>query len=198
MTLNMQHIFMQQLHIKHMLVFKRQSKRKNVVDLSILLDNNQYIEYSLTFKQSLLTFWVAKRLKSLFIDYFIDNKTDIMLNKTVDEKHPMRVYLDLLRPHIGFKLRTVSFNQIVSRVHYYFYGKGSSKSKFSKVWSTAIKREVCPWITQQVDYALQNKTPVIQHAMKVMRLAMFYMVVKNYMYAKNKMHAERKRQREVV
>ena len=67
-----------------------------------------------------MTFWVAKRLKSLFTDYLIDWKTDIMLNEAIDSKHPMRVYLDLLRPHIKFKLRTATLDQIVGRVQYYF------------------------------------------------------------------------------
>jgi len=28
------------LHIKHMLIFKRAAKRKNVIDIAILLDSN--------------------------------------------------------------------------------------------------------------------------------------------------------------
>ena len=134
----------------------------------------------------MLTFWVAKRLKALFSSYFIDNKTDIMLNELIDGKHPVRIYLDILRSHISFKLRTVTIDQMIGRIHYYFTGKSASKRKFNDVWKTAISKEVCPWITQHVDYALQNKTPVIQHAMKTMRIGMFYMVVKNYLYARRK------------
>lgn len=173
------------LHIKHMLLFKRPSKRKNVIDIAILLDNNQYVEYSLAFKQSALTYWVVKRLKGLFNDYLIDRKTDIMFNDTVNEKHPMKVYIDLLRPYAKFKLRTVTLDQIVGRVNYYFTQKSASKRKFNVVWKATIEKEVCPWITKQVDYALQNKTAVLGYAMKILRLGMFYMVVKNYLYTKN-------------
>ena len=60
------------------------------------------------FKQDVLTFWVAKRLKSLFNNYFIDKNTDIMVNDNLDIKHPFRVYLDLLRSHACFKFRTVT------------------------------------------------------------------------------------------
>lgn len=150
------------------------------------------------FKQDVLTFWVAKRLKSLFSCYYIDKKTDIMLNELIDSKHPFRVYLDLLRSHACFKLRTVTTSQMVARVNYYFRGKSASKHKFNEAWKTAVKREVCPWITQQVDYALQNKTPVIEHCMKTMRLGMFYMVIKNYLYAKNKKTAIKKKQRDAA
>ena len=53
------------------------------------------------------------------------------------------------------------------------------------MWKATIEKEVCPWITKQVDYALQNKTAVLGYAMKILRLGMFYMVVKNYLYTKN-------------
>ena len=159
----------------------------------MLLDNNQYVEYSMTFKQDVLTFWVEKRIKSLFSSYFIDKKTDVMMNDLLDIKHPFRVYLDLLRSHVPFKLRTVSISQMTSRINYYL-GAKKLKHSFAEAWKTTVKKEVCPWITQQIDYALQNKTPVIEHTMKTMRLGIFYMVVKNYLYAKNKKTAIRKNQ----
>ena len=129
-----------------------------------------------------MTFWVARRIKSLFSDYFIDSSTDIMLNEFIDSKHPFRIYLDMLRSHISFKLRTVTLSQMIGRIHYYLTGRSSSKRKFSVVWRKILEREACPWITKPVDYALQNKAPTMQHVAKMMRLGMFYMVVKNYLY----------------
>ena len=170
-------------HIKHMLLFRRPGKRKNIVDVAILLDNNQYVEYTLAFKQKDLTFWVASRIKSIFVKYFIDSSTDVMVNDVLDEFHPLYIYLNLLRPHIQFKMRTVTLDQIIGRIHYYFTKKSAIKNKFNSVWKSIIAKQVCPWITTQVDYALQNKSPGLQRIMKILRMGLFYMVVKNYMYA---------------
>lgn len=82
---------------------------------------------------------------------------------------------------------------MTSRINYYL-GAKKLKHSFAEAWKTTVKKEVCPWITQQIDYALQNKTPVIEHTMKTMRMGIFYMVVKNYLYAKNKKTAIRKNQ----
>ena len=176
-----------------MLIFKRAAKRKNVIDIAILLDSNQYVEYSMAFKQDALTFWVAKRITGLFSNYAIDNKTDIMINDLIDVKHPIHVFISLLHANIDFKFRTTSLDQILKRIHYYFTSKGNPKAKFNAIWKTIIDKQVCPWITKQVDYALKNKTPKIERIMKTMRIGMFYMVVKNYLYGKNKMTAERKK-----
>ena len=165
-----------------MLVLKRPYKRKNVVDVAILLDNNQYVEYSLSFKQKFLTFWVVDRIQRLFARYYIDAKTDVMTNTDLGQQHPMHMYLSILKPHIQYKMRIVSVDQIVNRIHYYFTSKTATKSKLNFVWKTTIKKEVCPWITQQVDYALQNKMNTTAYIMKTLRLGLFYMVIKNHLY----------------
>ena len=173
------------LHIKHMLIFKRAAKRKNVIDIAILLDSNQYVEYSMTFKQNVLTYWVIKRITSLFSSFLIDKRTDIAVNDLIDVKHPMHIFISLLHANIGFKFKTVTLDKMISRIHYYFKQKSASKRKFSVVWKMILEKQICPWITKQVDYALQNKSPKIEHIMKTMRLGMFYMVIKNYLYGKN-------------
>lgn len=108
----------------------------------------------MTFKQDSLTFWVAKRLKSLFSAYFIDSRSDIMVNDILDEKHPMHVYFSLLRPNINFNFRKTNIKNIVGRVHYYFTGRTVANKKFTTVWKFILQKQVCPWITKQVDYAI--------------------------------------------
>ena len=172
------------VHIKYLLFIKRKSNKRirDIVDIAILLDNNQYIEYSMSFKQSFLTIYVANRIKDLFANYYIDETTDVMVNDLLDEAHPLHLYLKLLRPHVQFKFRPLNIDKIVNRIFYYFTGKTSTKTKFNFVWKTAIEHKTCPWITQQVDYALQNKGGALQRHLKTLRLGMLYMVVKNYMY----------------
>lgn len=173
------------LHIKHLLIFKRAAKRKNVIDIAILLDSNQYVEYSMSFKQYALTYWVARRITSLFSNYIIDKHTNVAVNDLIDVKHPVHVFISLLHANIDFNFKTITLDKIIGRIHYYFKQKSSSKRKFNVVWKMILEKQVCPWITKQVDYALQNKSPKIEHIMKTMRLGMFYMVVKKYLYGKN-------------
>ena len=165
-----------------MLLCKRSNKKKNVIDIAILLDSNQYIEYSMTFRQKDLTYWVADRIKDLFSSYKIDAKSDIMTNSLLYEHHPIYVYLTLLHTHIPFQLRKVNNDQILKRIHSYII-RDNKKPRFNALWKSIIEKEVCPWITQKIDYALQNKTPGMQQRMKFMRMGMFYMIVKNYVYA---------------
>ena len=139
----------------------------------------------MSFKQDALTYWVAKRITSIFSSYIIDKRTNVAVNDLIDVKHPVHVFISLLHANIDFNFKTVTLDKMISRIHYYFKQKSASKRKFSVMWKMILEKQVCPWITKQVDYALQNKTPNIERIMKTMRLGMFYMVIKNYLYGKN-------------
>ena len=88
----------------------------------------------------------------------------------------------LLRQHIGFKLSSIDLDKIVNRIHYYYTRKTAKKSKLNKVWARVIESKQCPWSTQDIDYAVQNKGHALAIRIKTVRLAMFYIVVKNYLY----------------
>jgi hypothetical protein len=60
----------------------------------------------------------------------------------------------LLRQHIGFKLSTAGIDRVVSRINYYYTRKAATKSKLNKIWQRVIDEKQCPWITQEVEYAL--------------------------------------------
>ncbi len=160
----------------------RPNKCHGTIDLSILTDNNQYVEYTLDFKHPHLTKWVAKRIRSLFEPYLIDSKTDIMVSPSMNDTHPLYLYFMILRQHIGFRLSAVDIDKMVGRIHYFYTRKSADKSKFNAVWKRVIESKQCPWITQSVDYQLQNKGRNIAKRIMVSRLTMFYIVVKNHMY----------------
>ena len=64
-------------------------RKYGTIDLAILTDKNDYIEYTLEFRKTTLTKFVLKRIRSLFEPYFIDKNSDIMVNDLLDEDHPM-------------------------------------------------------------------------------------------------------------
>ena len=84
----------------------------------------------------------------------IDKNTDIMVNRLLDEDHPLYQYFMILRQHIGFKMSSVDLDKIVNRIYYFYKRKTADKSKFNKVWKRVIESKQCPWITQDVDYAV--------------------------------------------
>ncbi len=60
----------------------------------------------------------------------------------------------VLRQHIGFRLSTASVDRVASRINYYYNRKPATKSKINKIWQQVIDRKQCPWITQEIEYAL--------------------------------------------
>lgn len=158
------------------------TKRRGTVDLSILTDNNQLIEYSLEFRQKSITKYVAARIRNVFSSYLVDTNTDIAINELLDEDHPLYQYFMFLRQHIGFKISTVTIGKAVSRIHYFYRQKSAPKSRFNKVWKLIIDKQQCPWITTNIDYAIQNKGPSLAYRIKVSRMLLFYLVVKKYLY----------------
>ena len=129
-----------------------------------------------------LSRFTSKRIRSLFEPYLIDKHTDVAVNELLDECHPLYVYFMLLRQHIGFKCQVISKDRITSRIYWRYTSKAATKSKFNKAWKLVIEHGECPWITQQVEYALQNKGPTEASRVRQVRMAMFYLVVKNYLY----------------
>lgn len=164
-----------------MFAFRHSLKHGNV-DIAILTDSNQYIEYSLEFRVAYLSQYSAKRIRSLFEPYLIDKNTDVAVNELMDDSHPLYLYFMLIRQHIGFRLQTIDKARITSRINYHYKRVGLSSPKFSYIWQLIIDKKHCPWITQHVEYALQNKGPAQANRIRFLRIAMFYLVVKNYLY----------------
>ena len=111
--------FKNKIRLKYVYISKNAIKR-DVLDIAVLTENNEYIEYTLAFKQQYLTMYVSRRIRSLFADYLIDSNTDIAVNDKLREDHPMYQYLMILHQHINFKLTAVTLDKIVSRIHYHY------------------------------------------------------------------------------
>lgn len=173
----------------------KHAKRRDVIDLAILTSNNDYIEYTLEFRQKFLTPTVSRRIRSLFADYIIDKNSDIMVNDRLTEHHPLYQYFMILHQHIQFKLGALTLDRIVGRISYYYMKKTYSKRFFKRVWKLIIERGQCPWITESVNYILQNKGVSMAYRIKTIRMAMFYIVVKNHLYTYVKKSINRRKEK---
>ena len=126
--------------------------------------------------------WVARRIRSLFEPYVIDANSDIVVNRGLDETHPLYQYFMLLKQHIGFKLMAVEKLKMVNRIYYYFEKKITKKPYFKTIWELTVEKKVCPWITQELEYKIQNKGPTDAYRIRMLRLGLFYTIVKEYYY----------------
>lgn len=163
---------------------RRYRKNLGTVDLAILTDSNKYIEYTIEFRQKHMTMYVARRIRSLFDSYLIDKSTDIVVNK-LDESHPLYQYFMFLKQHIGFHLLEADKNKMTDRLHYYYTRNNKRRHSFMSTWEKTIELGICPWITQEIEYKIQNKGPTIADRIRMLRLGLFYVVVKNYLMKSN-------------
>lgn len=169
------------IRLKYVYANKRTLKN-DVIDIALLTIDNQYIEYTMSFKQTYLTMYVSKRIRSVFSDYIIDRNTDIALNDQITESHPLYQYFMILHQHIDFKFAIIDLNKIVNRINYYYTSKCCTKRNFNKVWNLIIENGQCPWIDANVDRMLQNYSIKAATRIKVVRMAMFYLIVKTHLY----------------
>ena len=105
-----------------------------------------------------------------------------MVNSFLDENQAFYQYLMILHQHIGFKLGHADISKVLNRVFYHFEHYKAKKPRFIVVWRYIIDSKKCPWITQNIEYQIQNKGPTDASRIRTLRISMFYMVVKNYMY----------------
>ena len=171
--------------IKFLYVFKP-TKRMKSVSVSILTDDNQYFEHLLELRTSKMTKYVGRRIRSLFESFIIDKNTSVLVNSLIDENHLMYQYLMFLRQHIGFKLLAVPIDKMTKKV-YFFFGHGTAKKKIPviKAWQMIIDSKSCPWITQSIEWKLQNKTEETAQRIRISRLAMFYIALKSYSHIRS-------------
>ena len=194
-TISLMVVHSQKIHIKHLFVYKYHKRIKHL-DLAILTDSNQYIEYEIDFRSNKLSKWTLRRIRSIFEPYYLDIRSDVMVNKLLDENQAFYQYLMILKQHIGFKLQHVDLKRVLNRIFYFFEKFKAKKPQFAIVWRRIIDSRRCSWITQQIEYQIQNKGPTDADRIRTVRITMFYMVVKSYLYSKTKKSIEGRKRRE--
>ena len=181
------------VHIKHLFAYCHFNKVKTV-DFAILTDDNRYFEYTVAFRLPYLSKYVLRRIRSMFDPYFIDKNTDILVSDRLNKDHPIYQYFMLLRQHIGFRMSSASLRKMTKRITYFYKPRLKKKTRtFMDAWQYVIDGGDCPWINQQIEYAIQNKGPSMAFRIRMVRFAMFYMGVKNHLYSIRKKRVDKKK-----
>lgn len=174
------------IHIKYLYISKENDKTTQHL-ISIVTDNYEYVDFILQIKKPYISHDIAKRIRRAFQKYEIDVKTFVAVNELIHEKSPIYVYIMFLHQHIQFNLRRTPLDIAIRRIatyhRTYLHNRKPStidRKYANKIWNKLIELEKCPWITQNIEYDLQNLSTSKYTLKRNARLVMYYAVVKDY------------------
>jgi hypothetical protein len=173
------------------------------IHFAILTADGGYAEFS--FQTFCRRFGVSliRRFKDFFQNFRLDQNSDITFSEEFVIGDAVRMYFDLIRDHVFFRISTLKLRKIVRGiVHRHprsvmtkeeieYKKRGTLEpgkigaERFNKLWKYLAykKRGIqCPWITKEVDWWLKNKSESLAKKHMQMRLAVYYMALKNDFY----------------
>ena len=173
------------------------------VHFAILTSDGGYAEFSFqTFAQR---FGVSliRRLKDLFQNFRLDNNSDIAFSEEFVEGDAVRMYFELIRDHLFFRISTLKLRKVVRGIVHRHPRSVMTKEeieakkrgtlepgkigadRFNKLWKYLAHKKCGikgPWITKEVDWWLKNNSECLARKHMQMRLAVYYMALKNDFY----------------
>lgn len=193
--------------------FYKQSPNSHHVHFCILTADGKYAEFKfITYCERFGTS-IIRKLKKLFLQFRLDVNTDVAFSEEFKRTDGLREYFSLVRDHVQFRASTLILKKIVrfiawrhprsvmmkweieSHKRHALSHKNIGVERFNKIWKYLIEKKsgiTCPWITKDVDYWIQSKTASDARKCRQMRLAMYYMALKNDYYGIEAMRDKRR------
>lgn len=174
------------IEIKYLFLERSMSGKSNLTNIGILTVDGKYIEYEIKIIQKNITKYVAQRIRQLFFPYKLTRNSSVIISDTYDENEPLYMYLRFIRQHLQFNLNVVDVDQIVSRIsHWHKQVFSKSKKKINKyflnrLWDWLVKQKRCMWINQAYDMKLKMMSQNKAREKKILRLGIYYMIVKQH------------------
>lgn len=193
--------------------FYKQSPNSHHIQFAILTDDGKYAEFKFTTYCERFGTSIIRKLKKLFLQFRLDVNTDVAFSEEFKRTDGLREYFSLVRDHVQFRASTLLLKKIVRFIawkhprsvmmkHEIAAHKRQAKNhksvgveRFNKIWKYLIEKKsgiTCPWISKEVDYWLQTKSASDARKNKQMRLAMYYMALKNDFYGIEAMRDKRR------
>lgn len=60
-----------------------------------------------------------------------------------------------------------------------------TKFYIERLWKKLIELEKCPWISKEIDNQLSNKSTAMRRRMLIVRMALYYMIIKRFLVLKS-------------
>lgn len=183
--------------------FYKQTSDSPVVWFSVMTDDGKYAEFSFRTYCEKLGPTVIRKLRSFFQTFELDNNTDVTFSEEFSKYDGLRYYFELIRDHVKFRISTLDLRRVVRGIvrkhprsvmtkrEIAAKRRGSrnpdkvDEKKLKRVWKYLVGKKTgikCPWISREADNWLANKTFILAKKYMQMRLAMYYMALKNDFY----------------
>lgn len=193
------------IHIQHMFI-SALSKKTCTYDIGLLDDNFNYSSFSFTLIVDAITPNIAKRLNRLFNKYDFDKATHITFLNYIDVEDTIYMYFNIRNQAAKSTIMSVDLNRIPRRIatyHKSFFGmfkkpSGITKNFIERLWTKLVETEKCPWINAEVNLKLSNMSISTRRREIILRLAMYYMLIKNYLFKQTLKYTKSKTQNSTI
>ena len=192
---------------------KQRFMQKNLFTVGIVTDKMQYIEHEFIVMKNVMTQNIANRLAKIFQEYSFDKYSDICMTDETMADNAFVMYLRMIANHYNVPFETLHDTAILLRLvnmHSGLVGK-SWKEKhlyqwkidpnrnltsenidkthiptlYRKIWNAFLRKNICPWIDQDVDLSIQLGEPRFRRQRQRVRLAAYYLVCRRYIKLRN-------------
>ena len=165
----------------------------SLYDFGLITDNFEFYSCEIQTRSPAITTHLWIKLRQTFKPFQITAKTDVMLSNVISVYEPISYYFKILQEQLHFSMRFVDPLQIPRRIatyHTSYLGHKKlqkiSKSDIERLWIKVLENNDCPWITTDVDRTLRMSYSAYKYRLQFLRLAVYYMLIKQHFYAKLK------------
>ena len=167
------------LHVKGMFVSKYvgpvSGKACRAYDISIISDDDGYIEYTLSAMDESrgLTKNMQDKLRKMFGCYLIDETTRVCVLDTIPDGSPLLIWIRTLAMQAGFLIHRRTMEQVLRRISYECHTYVQEKKKngvrrdilktkdvgmrnILAIWRKLCRTRRCPWITVELDQYIRK------------------------------------------
>lgn len=186
-------------NIKYLFIHQL-NKTSTVLDIGLLTDDFKYFDCQIRYSGDNLSLQLQYKLQKAFYPFQFTSKTDIMYSDTLPTWNPIIRYLHILSSQFLFKMRKTSHVNIPRRITslHKSYGKHVAVKDVNmydikEIWRKIVKNNRCPWITEDVDkiLATYRENSTFCRRKKFIRLALYYMLVKQHLYYQTKKYSKK-------
>ena len=155
-------------------------------DIGLLDDKYNFYQEHVNIQCEAITPYVCNKLNKLFNKYLITKDTEIDFLDTIKTTDVIYMYLQIRNQAVFANMRFLNIDMIPRRIvsyHHSYLGKYIPASHITRyyverLWKKLVELEKCPWITAQVNALLDNMSSAMRKREVVLRMAMYYMIVK--------------------
>lgn len=162
-------------------------------DIGIIANDFTFCYIELKFSSRNLTRLLQKKLRQIWQKYVLTKKSDVMVLDTIAHDDPVYLFFSILSEYAGFNFRTTNYLAIPKRIltfhKSYLKKTGLDQVKKSDVfllWNKLLETERCPWITTKYNAELKLLKKDQQDRIIFLRMALYYMLIKQHLYTKFK------------